>query len=245
MSLRLKLLSGYLVFVVALLVLGIWSAWHLRELGNVARLILAENYDSVVAAQEMKESLERQDSGTVVAMLGQHDRAVRQIREQRAQFDDSFNRAANNITEPGEEELLGMLRRERDGYYGLVDQWLTRDDQTVDQRALYFNDLEPAFHKLRGHIQSLLHLNQQAMRAKSERAAAVAHRSLLLTLSLATILVGAGLALAFFWTDRIGRPVKALTRAATRIAGGDLNARAEVSTRDEIGLLAAEFNRMA
>jgi NtrC-family two-component system sensor histidine kinase KinB len=59
------------------------------------------------------------------------------------------------------------------------------------------------------------------------------------------LLVGAGLALAFFLAAYIGRPVKVLTQAAARIAGGDLNARAEVSTRDEIGLLAAEFNRMA
>jgi PAS domain S-box-containing protein len=245
MSLRLKLLSGYLIFVAALLFLGLWGAWHVRELGDVARLILAENYDSVVAAQEMKEGLERQDSGAVVALLGQSERAVRQIRDQRALFDASFNRAANNITEPGEKELLDVLRRERDEYYRLVDGWLTKGGESPAQRAVYFRNLEPAFHKLRGHIQALLQLNQQAMRGKSERAATVARRSLLLTLTLAAVLVGTGLALAFFWAARIGRPVRALTTAATRIAGGDLSARAEVSTRDEVGLLAVEFNRMA
>jgi two-component system, NtrC family, sensor histidine kinase KinB len=244
MSLRLKLLSGYLLFVLALVVLGGWSAWRLHELGEVARLILAENYDSVVAAQEMKESLERQDSGAVVALLGQSERVVRQIREQRARFDAAFERAANNITEPGERELLDVLRRERNQYYGLVDRWLT-PSQTDSQHTGYFNDLEPAFHQLRGRCDALLQLNQQAMRGKSERASAVANRSLLLTLTLATLLVGAGLALAFVWAARIIRPVKALTQTAARIAGGDLNARADVGTRDEIGLLAAEFNRMA
>ncbi|MEO6724251.1 MAG: hypothetical protein ABIU20_07440 [Blastocatellia bacterium] len=59
MGLRANLLLGYLVFIAALVVLGGWSAWRLREMGGVSRLIPANNYDSVVAAQNMKESLER------------------------------------------------------------------------------------------------------------------------------------------------------------------------------------------
>src|SRR5437870_10921752 len=34
MSLRAKLLFGYLLFIVALVALGGWSAWHLREMGD-------------------------------------------------------------------------------------------------------------------------------------------------------------------------------------------------------------------
>ena len=75
MSLRAKLLFGYLVFIAALVALGGWSAWHLREMGDVSRRIIANNYDSVVAAQDMKESLERQDSAALFALLGQHERA--------------------------------------------------------------------------------------------------------------------------------------------------------------------------
>ena len=41
------------------------------------------------------------------------------------------------------------------------------------------------------------------------------------------------------------RSVRELTVTATRIAGGDLTAKARVTSRDEIGILAAEFNRMA
>jgi CHASE3 domain sensor protein len=70
MSLRTKLLTGYMIFVAALMVLGGWSAWRLREMGDVSRRIISNNYDSVVAAQEMKESLERQDSAAVFRTAG-------------------------------------------------------------------------------------------------------------------------------------------------------------------------------
>lgn len=44
MSLCTKLLIGYLGFVAALVVLGGWSAWRLREMGGVSRL-----YDSFLS----------------------------------------------------------------------------------------------------------------------------------------------------------------------------------------------------
>ena len=57
----------------------------------VSGRIIAENYDSVVAAQDMKESLERQDSAALFDLLGQRDRASRQAAEHRARFDAALD----------------------------------------------------------------------------------------------------------------------------------------------------------
>jgi hypothetical protein len=124
MSLRTKLLIGYLVFVAALVLLGGWSAWRLREMGGVSRRIIANNYDSVVAAQDMKESLERQDAAALFFLLGQREKAERQLREHRARFDAAFEKAAHNITEPGEPEVVAAIRRDRQEYYRLYDAFL-------------------------------------------------------------------------------------------------------------------------
>jgi hypothetical protein len=126
MSLRAKLLVGYLVFVAALVVLGGWSAWRLREMGGVSRRIISNNYDSVVAAQEMKESLERQDSAALFALLGAHDKAMSQLREHRARFDENFQKAANNITEVGEPAAIEGIRADRDKYYQMFDAFMSR-----------------------------------------------------------------------------------------------------------------------
>ena len=76
MKLRTKLLLGYSGFVLALAVLGGWSARTLSQMSAVSGRIIAENYDSVVAAQDMKESLERQDSAALFELLGEHERAA-------------------------------------------------------------------------------------------------------------------------------------------------------------------------
>jgi PAS domain S-box-containing protein len=260
MSLRTKLIVSYLVFIAALVMLGGWSALRLRDMGGVSRRILSNNYDSVVAAQEMKESLERQDSAAVFALLGARERTRSQMQEHRARFDANFQKAANNITEPGETELIETIRRERDTYYQMFDGFIARlnadprDASALNNNAQlksspqsneYFARLEPQFNKLRADCQQLLQLNQLAMVAKSAAAASVAQRWFYLTLVVAGVLVAAGLALAFFLANKIVEPLRQLTATTARIAGGDLNAKVEVTSRDEVGILAAEYNRMA
>jgi len=258
MSLRTKLLFSYLIFVTALVVLGGWSAWRLREMGGVSRRIISNNYDSVVAAQDMKESLERQDSAALFALLGAQDKASTQLREHRARFDASFERAENNITEVGEPEAIEALRRDRDSYYQAFDAFLARVNPTqssgqrgvprseeISERNEYFTRLEPEFNKLRADCYHLLQLNQRAMLAKSDAAYKVAQLWFYRTLLVAGVLVAAGLWLAFFLSNRIVEPLRQLTATTARMAGGDLNANVTVSSRDEVGVLAAEFNRMA
>src|SRR5262245_8122509 len=114
MNLRNKLLLSFLIFIAALVALGVWSALSLRELGEVSRHIISSNYDSVVAAQDMKESLERMDSAALFLLLGNRDRAMAQLNNHRALFDAAFEKASENITEPGEADIIDYIRPVRD-----------------------------------------------------------------------------------------------------------------------------------
>lgn len=55
----------------------------------------------------------------------------------------------------------------------------------------------------------------------------------------------AAAALASRFARSVAQPLDRLTRAATVLRGGDLSARADVTARNELGLLAATFNEMA
>jgi PAS domain S-box-containing protein len=263
MNLRTKLLAGYMIFVAALVVLGGWSAYRLREMGGVSRRIISNNYDSVLAAQQMKESLERQDSAALFALLGPRKRATEQMREHRARFDADFQKAAANITEVGEPEAIEAIRHDREIYYKLFDDFMADSNLPGDVEeknsgrispaqpgenrgtVIYFQTLEPQFNKLRADCDHLLQVNQRAMLAKSEAAAEVARRWFYLTLLMAGVMVAAGIWLAFLLANRIVEPLRRLTATTAKIAGGDLDAKAEVNSDDEVGILAAEYNRMA
>jgi two-component system, NtrC family, sensor histidine kinase KinB len=249
MKLRTKLFLGYLVFTAALIGLGAWSAWHLREMGGVARNILANNYDSIVAAQEMRESLERQEAARRGLRLGEAGPARTELIEARRRFDAALQSAANNITEPGEPETIAAITRDRDAYAREADGWLAATgatpSRTPEVASRDLTGLAAVATRLRDDCWRLLQINQQAMTAKAEAATRVAHRWFRTTLGIAAGLVIAGLLFALLLAHRIVRPLSILRATATRIAGGDLDATAEIAAQDEIGQLAEDFNRMA
>jgi signal transduction histidine kinase len=73
-----------------------------------------------------------------------------------------------------------------------------------------------------------------------------------ITIGVARALLGAGAVAAllaggvgFYWSRRMSAPLLDLTESTTRMAHGDLSARATVTGADEFGLLAKSFNHMA
>ena len=83
--------------------------------------------------------------------------------------------------------------------------------------------------------------------AKVDAAEAYApiHRLRLIAINVALGVLAIGLAAALLIADRVTRPIENLSTAAAAIAGGDLEARANVRSRDELGTLGGAFNDMA
>ena len=244
MSVKVALSASFLVFVLALAGLGTWSAWRLGELGGASRRIIADNYDSVLAAEDMKESLERLDSAALFTLLGEVDRGRAQASQHRERFDRSLARAASNITEPGEAAVVNGIQTGAQDYYRHLERLIQR--QHPAPADAYFIDLEPRFDALRARVGALLQLNQEAMRAKSRAAEAVARRWYAGTLVLAGTLVVASLMLATALARGIVRPLEALTRATDRMSRGDLGVSTpQMLAPAEIRVLARSFTRMA
>ncbi len=98
---------------------------------------------------------------------------------------------------------------------------------------------------LRAFCDRLLQLNQEAMRRKADDASRIARRWFFVTLALALVLMAAGIGIEASLSDAILGPVRLLTDATTRVAAGDLETVVPVRSIDELGVLAAGFNRMA
>ena len=227
-------------FVGALIVLGGWSAWHLWRMSALSERIMAENYNSVVAVQDMKESLERQESAGSFVLLNRWDLALAQLHDHRARFDAAYRRAAANITESGEADIVQTIGRTRDDYDRRFDRFVL-DARTsgpasgrpsgaaVDE---YFRDVEPLFTELRGQCDQLLSVNQAAMRRKAAEAATLARRWFSTTLAIALAMVIVGIGFAISLSNSIIRPVRQLTDATSRMAAGHLDTAVEIRSHD-------------
>src|SRR6516165_10233712 len=102
-SLRTKLMTGFAPLLAVMIALGLWAVVMFSRLGNNIDVILRENYRSVLAAEGMKEALERMDSSLLFAIGGEEATARAQFDEYRPMFERNLKIEQGNITLPGEQ----------------------------------------------------------------------------------------------------------------------------------------------
>ena len=244
-SLRRKLGFSYGLLIIIILAVGAWSIYHFVKLGRAVDVILVNNYRSITAAENMKESLERIDSATMFYVASHRDKARQQFAENEKRFADELRVAESNITEPGEDLIIGDINAQYSSYKQQIEQFLNSPKPSAaEQSNIYFERLEPSFLALKAKLDELLHLNQQAMVAASERAQAQSVRAEISTAIVAAL--GLGLALGFAWrfTTYVVDPISLLAEKAKHVGEGDFDQHISVASKDEIGVLATEFNRM-
>ncbi len=244
-GLRTKLVLGFVVLLAILVAVGVESISLLDRLGGSIDVILRENYRSVIACGRMKESLERMDSGALFALAGEAQQGRALAAEHRPRFEAALKTELGNITLPGEGERAERLRRLFAAYVPVLQRVLSPEVPVEERRALYFQQLYPTFQRIKTTADEILQMNQQNMVEANDRArglAADASRRM-------ALLLLAGIAVAgfcvLFLTRAIMGPLERLTRAAGEIESGNLDITVPVTSKDELGQLAAAFNSMA
>src|SRR5262245_4113061 len=242
-SLKRRLALSYGLLIVIILAVSAWAISYLVVLGRAVDVILVDNYKSIVAAENMKEALERQDSAAMFFIAGHTDKARAQFAANTSRFRKEFQVAANNITEPREDQIVAEIDAKYSAYKKEIERFINLPQplSAPEQSRIYFNRLEPAFVDLKQWLDDLLQLNQRAMLAASERAAAQARRAEVSTAIASVAAVLLALLFAYRFTSYVVDPISTVTEKAKRIAEGDFDQRINISSHDEIGTLAAEF----
>ncbi len=240
-----KLMLGFGGLLAVVVVLGVLTINQIDALGNAIDVILRENYRSVTACQEMKESLERTDSGLLFTLAGQDARGAALVQTHLPRFRAALATARGNITLPGEGELVTRIGRLFEQYSAAIPAAVNLRRPLESRRSDYFATLLPLFDGIKDSAQQVLLMNQANMSEANNaarRLAAAAHRRLLGAIGVSTMIT-----LLFGWLVHgwILRPVRRLIESTQQIRQGNLDLVLESNARDEIGRLSREFNQMA
>jgi signal transduction histidine kinase len=245
LGLRWKLTLGFGGLLALLFVVGTQSVSMLERLGGSIDVILRENYRSVVAAQEMKEALERIDSGTLFALAGDGERGRALVDLERPRFEKALAAELANITIVGERERAERVRDVFKSYTAALPQVLDESRPAEARSRGYFAHLLPRFQEIKRDAEEILELNQANMVEANNRARALAaaarNRMILLLAAGAALAIG----LVAFLSQAILGPLSRLTESAREIERGHLELVVPVASRDELGQLAEAFNAMA
>jgi signal transduction histidine kinase/HAMP domain-containing protein len=245
LGLRQKLSLGFGGLLLIILMIGIQSILHLTQLGPAIDVILRENYRSVIACQDMKEAIERMDSGMLFIFLGEKQKGTELIQKNEAVFEKALQAELNNITLPEEGKKAHHLQNLFKHYQATLHEMQGMKTSANQQRDAYFSELFSLFVQIKETADEILEMNQKNMSDANNlarRSAASAKKQMYILL-LAGMLVAVGFVL---FTGRwILRPIGRLIRSAEEIKQGNLELVVQSDSRDEIGQLSEAFNEMA
>lgn len=247
MTIKKKILIGYGVAFALMSLVIAWAVSNLVSLGQASEAILSENYRSILAAENMVDALERQDSGVLLLLMGNRQIGSKQFGDNAAQFFQWFARAKDNITIRGEAELIDSIDTAYSLYrhrFSLLGDEpgtaLTSAPGTTYQQSVY-----PLFAGVRELCIRLRHLNEETMYSASVRAREVADRAIWSTSLVATSALILALIFSLILAERVIGPIRRFMEASRQISEGNYSVEVPVETRDELGRLAGEFNQMA
>jgi signal transduction histidine kinase/HAMP domain-containing protein len=247
MRLRTRLLLALLPLGLVMALLGGAAIRLTTEMGDLSDRILRDNYRSVLAAQRMKEAIERIDSAATFRALGRDEKAAMQEGPSVQRFEAELRVQEGNLTEQGEADDTLRLRSRWNSYLAQAERF--RALPPAERTAAYFATMEPAFLEVKAAADRVLDLNQDAMVRKSEEARRGAARNVALTAFATLLALVAGALASGLLTRQALRPLGHLSQAVRRLGEGDLSARAVAvgseKGGDEIAALAREFDAMA
>lgn len=246
MKLKAKILGGYGIVLALLVLVSAWAVANLHSLGGANEAVFRENYRSIQAAENMLAAIEQRDNAILLAMLAYEDEAAVAVRENESEFLQWLGRAKDNVTLPGETEVLEAIESDYLAYGAAHDRMVELQATDADAAVAYYHDaVAPLLRSIREGCLRLRDMNQEAMIGASNHARVVASRAVWSTALLGATAAAIGLAFSLVLTNGITRPLQAMTQAAGRIAEGDYDVTIPSRSRDELGELAEEITTMS
>jgi NtrC-family two-component system sensor histidine kinase KinB len=244
LMLRNRILLGLAPIFILLIAMGIYAVSLFAKLGGAVDVILRENFRSVLAAQNMKESAERMDSGLFFSLVGEEERGRQMYSENVPIFRKNLTAELNNITLPGEQELADKVAQLHQQYVKRAEGFWASTDLS-ERRKMYFDEMLPTFTAIKDTANEILRINQDNMLKADRDARALSGKSTRYMI----IVLGGGLLMAALFAARLQksilRPIRALTASSKELGEGNLDQVVPVLSRDELGQLADAFNKMA
>jgi NtrC-family two-component system sensor histidine kinase KinB len=269
-TIRAKIIWTFSVLVVLNLGASFWSIYNFYALAATLTQILSDNYQSVLAAENMVKSLERQDNILLVASEWEEPSAaanstenfplsdaenvrtpgedvfVAKLAFQRDYFNHWFYEATRSSTLPSQEPLRDSIQTTYQRYAVRCDSMAARIKQGAASEAkqYFYAHVRPNSDRLRELCFRLFEINQAAMERVVPRTHAIANQTAYGTM-IASLIALALSVIATAWLTRVLiRPAENLTATVKQIGAGRVDLKIDVLSDDEIGQLSREFNKM-
>ncbi len=246
-TLRSKILAGYIVVILIMICVMIWSLYNFNRLNESFRAIIVQNYSSIVATDNMVRSLDSQINGLFLIFNGKNpEQGYKDFQDAKQNFFYWFGLANDAASTPTEIAILDSLNDQ----YHLFDTEISylisypmNYPSKLQNQDAYTKSINLA-NTIKAKLYQLFATNHNFIQRAEDSLQSITRIAAFTMLFLA--ILGTVLSLIFSakFSGFIVKPVKELTRTVKHISAGNFDQVIRTDDPDEIGILADEFNSM-
>ena len=171
MSLRAKLSFGLGFLFLIIFALVLYSSVNIQKLTRDADRILSDNYASLVYSKNMLVALDDMNVSMGSLILGHNETkqasyAQQTFESSRGAFETNLLAESHNVTELHEQDYVNDLVTAFGSYLDLYSQVV----KTGGGALQYFDEMQPAYSRVRQSIISIDDVNMQAIERKNQTA---------------------------------------------------------------------------
>jgi methyl-accepting chemotaxis protein len=231
---------GMVLFLGIILLLSVSSAYYLNRLSDKTNAILKENHFSVVYARNMSESLTKINQQIISCLLTDKQPDASVLNNELMLFDRSLQLEKNNITEPGEGDLVSVLEKAYFIYRDSVRRITESRNHPVNIQFVYGK-----FDTVYNQLMQLSHLNETAIENKTDDAKVSAKKATFQMTFIGTICFLIAYGFTFVFSSYFNQRFYSLYNGIKEIVSGNYSKKLYIDGKDELSDISVIFNEMA
>jgi PAS domain S-box-containing protein len=246
-SLRAKIILTFSGLVVLNLVATFWSIYNFYQLGNTVAISVRENYQGVLAAENMVTALGRLEGSLLLAAEGEDTVAVVGTYQENSElFVSWLDQAFRRLNTPQDVELRDSIQATYRRYAQAAEVMRAMIVQGAvgEAREFYGRRVREPGARLRDLSFRLFEVNQGAISAAEQTTRSLANQTAFGILMASIIALGLSIIATVWLSKSVVEPAERLTETVKQIGRGKLDLKIDVLSDDEIGQLSREFNKM-
>ena len=241
-SVKSRVFLIFIVFLFAISINSIWSVINFRRLNNSIERILDSNYKSIVAAQKMIASIERQDSLQLSYLFTKKRGYIKNFTINKKEFLVALKDAQNNITEQGESKIVNQIAKEYGDYVEEFNNFLFLKEK---QSEYYFKKIFPKFENIKKLSKDLVSVNQNAMLIKRDKASITAQKAVIFTFIASISIIILGVFIISYLIAKILKQFDIFVEKIEGVSSEDYSQRIPENLDKEFSKMGLAFNQMA
>jgi NtrC-family two-component system sensor histidine kinase KinB len=230
MKIKKKLTLGIVFLFIEFLVIALFGAYSIYSISQQSEKIMKDNNLSIQYAENMLQTIDQINAlQLAILFIPSKKNHGNELAGLYDKFEETLRKEADNVTEPGEKELLQALTGEYQSYKVSVAEI----DAVKDKSAFYFQNLLSKHHSIKTKIYHISDLNMQAILKKNESVNRYERRSYVILTIIASICFLLSIVFIFNFPGMISDPIRQLSESLKGVAEGNYDIRLDFKSNSE------------